>query len=201
MFKQKQFSIIILCILVLSISLQLSGCRTIATSSDYPFYADEQSLFDHADLIINGVVIKVNKPEKINIRIDKPSQAMDDGKALFTVSEIKVTDVIKGNVKAGDIIKVKQLGDKNGRAEESEIMYDGYFEKGGQYILFLMDFTSMIADMPYSTLSPMQGQIPIVDGKIKIFESNPLFKSGIPKDEFVAELKTKIDKIKLAKQG
>ena len=145
MTRYRQFCIIILCALILTNSLKLIGCRTIATRADYPFYADEQSLFDHADLIINGVVVKVNKPEKIDLNVHSAGEvAKEEDKTLVTVSEIKVTDVIKGNVKVGDFVQVKQLGDKNGMAEESEMKYDGYFKKDRQYVLFLMDFNYLI---------------------------------------------------------
>jgi len=59
-----------------------------------------------------------------------------------------------------------------------------------------MDFNYLIPGIPYSTLSPMQGQISIVDGLTKVNAVNPLYKSGVPINEFVADLKAKVDKAK-----
>lgn len=193
MLKQQRFIIISICALFLLSSFQLTGCNSAAMSADYPFYADEQSLISKADLIITGEVVKVNKAEKIDIRLDKTDRAANEkeDKVLYTVSEIKVIDVMKGDIKAGDIIKVKQLGDKNGWAEESLLKFDGYFKKGNQYVLFLSVYTN--PDIPFDTLNPEQGQINIVDGVTKVHEINTLFKSGIPIAEFAAELKTKIN--------
>lgn len=191
MFKQKQVFTVILCTLILLSMFQMIGCGSSRMSADYPFYRDEQSLINKADLIITGKVIKVNKAEKINIKSDRTSQGKDEEeKILYTVSEIEVLDVIKGSVKVGDIVRVKQLGDKNGIAEQSLLKYDGYFKKGSQYVLFLSVYDN--PDSPLSTLNSMQGQINFEDGKTKVNEINPLYKSGIPKDEFVAGLKSRM---------
>ena len=190
--KLKCFILGMFCLLAVSGLFQLTGCGSVSMHADYPFYSNEQSLIDKADLIITGEVVKVNKAEKINIKSDRTSQGTnEDEKILYTVSEIKVVDVMKGNVKVGDIIKVKQLGDKNGAAEASLAKYDGYFKEKSQYVLFLSVYEN--PDSPFETLNPEQGQINIKDGKTKVNEINTLFKSGIPKDEFVAELKAKID--------
>ena len=192
MHKLKRLLLGMICILAISGIFQLTGCSSISMSADYPFYADEQSLIDKADLIITGEVIKVNKAAKINIKSDRASQGTnEDEKILYTVSEIRVLYVMKGDVKASDIIKVKQLGDKNGAAEESLLKYDGYFKKDSQYVLFLSVYDN--PDSPLSTLNPIQGQINIVDGKTRVNELNPLYKTGILIDEFVAELKAKIN--------
>lgn len=191
MHKPARLLLGIVSLLAISVIFLSTGCNSISIHADYPFYNDEQSLIDKADLIITGEVIKVNKATKINIKSDRTSQGTnDDEKILYTVSEIEVVDVIKGNVKAGDIIKVKQLGDKNGAAEASLIKYDGYFKKNYQYVLFLTVYEN--PSSPFETLNPEQGQINIVDGKIMVNEVNTLFKSGITKDDFVVELKTKI---------
>ena len=194
MLKQKRFMIITLCALFLLSSFQLTGCGSAVMSADYPFYEDEQSFFNHADLIITGEVVKVNKAEEIDIRIDKANRASNrNDDVLYTVSEIRAIDVMKGNIKTGDIIKVKQLGDKNSMAEEFLLKNDGYFKKNNQYVLFLGVFDN---EIPSETLNPEQGQINIIDGVTKVYEINPLFKSGIPIDEFVAELKTKVNSYK-----
>ena len=195
MIKQKRYYLLILFILAISGTFQLTGCGSVGIHADYPFYADEQSLIDKADLIITGVVVNVHKPEKIDLTVRSSGEvANEEDKTLVTVSEIEVIDVIKGDVKVGDIIEVKQLGDKNGMAEEYEMKVDGYFKKDSQYVLFLMDFNDLIPGIPYSTLSPMQGQIKIVDGKTEVNELNALYKSGENSDEFVKALKEKVNK-------
>ncbi len=194
MFKVKKSKLIIFCTLITICAFQLVGCGSRnLIHADYPFYEDEQSLFNRADIIITGEVVKVNKADKININGDKVKKGTDEeDKIKYTVSEVKVIEVIKGDVKTGDIVKVKQLGDKEGIADAELIKYDGYLTKNMQYVLFLKGYSDINSEIPYSTLNPIQGQLDIVNDKVKVNELNKLFKSDILLGEFVSELKNKI---------
>lgn len=183
----KKFRTILIFVLIALCIFQLFGCQVRnLIQADYPFYDNEKELFNHADNIIFGEIVKVYNPEKIDINMDKTKQANEEDKVLYTVSDVKVLDVIKGIVKVGDIVKVKQLGDEHGNADSELFKHGGYFKKGSQYILFLKGYTD--SEIPYSTLNPIQGQIEMIEDKTKVNELNKLFQNNKTKDEFINEL-------------
>lgn len=152
-----------------STSVEKSGLPT--SYADYPSY-DENSLITEADTIIIGEVIKTNDPEKINV---KRGKNRDSKPTYFTyiVSDIKVHKVIKGNVKIGDIVKIKQMENEEGL---------DYFQKASRSMFFLKGFPD---NVPYSTLNPFQGHIKIVNGKGQLHKDNKLFKDGISEEELI----------------
>lgn len=124
----------ILCSFVLA--LQLTGCSMEQSSASYPMYADEDAIINTADIIVLGEVVKENKAQKININPNKnrTEKEKEDDLVIYTVSDVKVSEVIKGNVKVGDVIQIKQLGDKDGIGNREVLNNGGYYKKGSQFL-------------------------------------------------------------------
>lgn len=168
---------------LISISL-ITGCSNENKAHEfYPSYSYE-SLLEISDIIVTGEVIKSHKAEKINVGKKIKGNNAESITSTYTVCDVKIIDVIKGNVKTGDIIQVKQLGNKNGAKNEQVEKY-GYFKENNEYVLFLTTFEE---GMPYSTLSPVQGHLNIIDNEIIVNKDNKLFKN-MEKNDFLREIK------------
>ncbi len=181
---KKIFILLIVCITCMVIVL---GCskqnneETInsAVHADYTIYEDENSLIDTADTIIIGKVVEIHEPDEIVIGKASHTPDSKDLSLVYTVSDVEIQKVIKGNYKAGDIIKVKQLGDITNPQYENSVKY---YNQNSKNIFFLMTFP----ETPASVLNPIQGQIELVDDdKIKIDKENKLFSNAKNKDDIV----------------
>lgn len=162
--------------IITAISLQLASCGSNTQNASYASYPNETDLMKKADIVINGEITKVNKAERIIISADKKESA------IYTVSDVKVIEVIKGNVKVGDTIKVKQLGD----VEKDK---GNYYKTGEKYILFLATFEDILPGTPYEELSPFEGNINVSDGTTKVHPKNKLFKNNEKKEDVINKLK------------
>lgn len=178
-------------------------------ATDYPVY-DKDSILNESDIIVIGKVEKIKGTMKLfpKILLDESLSQEEKEIALsevqqnpmiYTVSEIKVDKVLKGNLQEGEVIEVKQLGGKlNGREvifEDEEI-----FEEGSTRVFFLKDYRDEIGeDMPFSTVNPIQGDIEIVNGKLKNkeeIEGNKeiqIAEEGISVKEFIDYVKSKVE--------
>jgi len=193
---KKQIVLIFFCILLLG-SFSLSGCGVNATiSSDYPYYSDIDSLLKEADIIIVGDIVKSNKAQKININADKEKAKLnrEEDLEIYTVSDVKIKEVIKGDLKEGNSIKIKELGDKDGIADSEIVKNGGYLKDNTEHIFFLKSYENIIPGMPYSLLNPIQGRIGFVDDKAKVFSDNTLFKDSANKIDVLKEIKDKVKK-------
>ena len=112
---------------------------------------------------------------------------------VYTVSEVKVIEVIKGKYSTGDIIKIKQYG---GAYKDREYSMDGiqYFQKGERHIFFLQSYE----DAPSSTINPQQGDMLIEAGKIKARNKVQFIKDNISEDLAVKALKERIEALKVS---
>lgn len=161
------------------------------THADFPYFNDTDSLVENADTIIDGKVIKEEGVKTININLSDNTD--EDLYAKYTVFQIEVLDVIKGDLKAGDIIEIKQLGDKNGIKNE-EIEKAGYFAKDQECVFFLVSYKNINTDMPYSTLNPSQGSVTFTDNRSQVVSENKLIKDNIDKEKVIADLKDRVEK-------
>ncbi len=125
---------------------------------DYPYYPDVESITNASDVIIVGEVVSARNVK--DIIVDTTIDKKDKDKTPYTISTIKVNEVIKGNVKVGDIITVKQLGDYKSKPEETLYKMDGYLKKGTTELMFLCGYENS----PYSPVNPAQGVIDVKDG-------------------------------------
>ena len=154
---------------------------------DYEYYYSYDSADKKVDLAFTGVIEKVYPQEKIIIGEWKDittgnSEPISD---IFIVSDIKVDKVIKGNCKAGDIIKVKQIR-----------VLQKYFEVAEKYVFFLASYDDSKMKVPCSPINPEQGSIPIEKGKIKKLNSAQFIKPGVTEEKLVAKMKEKENQLK-----
>jgi len=133
---------------------------------DYEIFDSIKELSKVSTIIIKGEVTRVHAPEIIKLA-DLP-----DGKTLeyvFTVSDVRVIETMKGDIKAGETIQVKQYG---GLYKGAEYRTDApeLFVENMQGIFFLDTYDAV----PASCINPTQGFLKIVDGKIKIPNYKPI---------------------------
>lgn len=202
----------ILCFLVsFVIAVSFFGCSNTSKSSeedtkgkiimhaDWPTYSDTSSLITASNTIIRGEVVAVDNEQKLQKKFDFPDRISKEeqerlekseaGYDVVTVSDVKVTKAIKGDIKEGTIIKVYQLG---GKDKNREIVLDGleYYSKGDRNLFFLLN-----VDGIYSTLNPTQGEIKLIDKKAQINKNNKLFKSGLSEEELISVLEKEVQKL------
>lgn len=194
--NKKKIETFLFCTIFAISSITFVGCsQKLSQHSDYEYFNDDKSLISNSDVIISGIILKVNKAEKININTDSIVRSKNNEQDLqtYTVSEVKVSEVLKGDVKIGDTLKIKQLGDKDGIVEDSIIKNGGYFKNNSEHIFFLKSYKNIVSGMPYSVLNPSQGDVELVNNSIKVHPENILYKNGTSKNEFIKILKGKIN--------
>jgi len=186
----KKIIYLLFCFILLGVTL--SACNSKKVMLDYVSF-DETSIITYPDWIIIGEVVSVQS-EKVNVADSDPITKKQIGSDLvtYTVSEIKVLEVVKGDLNVGDIVKVKQRGDEKHQPDKDVIAGPGYLIKGAQDFLFLKE----CPNTPNNLINPWQGVIEIKDAKTKLNPSNNFFQSDISKDEFVKQLKEKVQYLK-----
>ncbi len=122
---------------------------------DYPYYPDVQSLTEAADVIVVGEVVKAREVKQL--MVDRTANKKDKETTPYTLSELKVLEVIKGDVSVGDIITVKQLGDYKKHPEKTLYDVDGYLKTQQKQLAFLVAY----AESPYSAVNPAQGIVEV----------------------------------------
>ena len=167
--------------------------RQIASGS-YTYYNNYDELDSRANLVLVGEVIKVNPPEELQISSNNETQ-------VFTVSQFRVDKAIKGNIKRGDIVEVKQYGGNYNGVDylESEAG-SNYFQLGERHLLFLESYEECEWYSPCSLINPLQGNIIISNGKTKRTNNYQFINDSVPEDTLVKAIKEKVDKIKVEKE-
>lgn len=163
----------ILGVVVLSIALTLLICTSLLPKpmfhGDYPYYPDVESITNAADVIIVGEVVTARNVK--NLMVDKTPNKSDKEAIPYTLSTVKVTNVIKGNVNIGDVITIKQLGDYKNKPEATLHEMDGYLMKQTEQLMFLCEYE----DTPYSPVNPAQGIVGVKDGVLHSNSKYSLF--------------------------
>jgi hypothetical protein len=168
------------CVLVLLLvmcTIVASGCTKSKSIADYKNYTNLDTMVTDSDTIVIGQVINTSKNENITIGQKTKTSAQ------YTVLDIKVIDVMKGEVKKGDILKVKQ------RENETTQEKAGFLEKEEKYLLFLEDYENT----PSSLLNPYQGYIKIKENDFEINKMNNM--SQLLSIKTVDELKNMLNNI------
>lgn len=127
---------------------------------EYPYYPDVQSITQKSDVIVAGAVVTARQVQKLTV--DKTPDKVEKEAIPYTISTIRVTEVIKGDVSPGDLITVKQLGDYVKKPEAALNEMDGYLKKDSSQLLFLCQYE----DSPYSPVNPAQGIVEIEENGI-----------------------------------
>lgn len=165
--------------------------------ADYMYYQNYDQVDKRADTVIIGDVIKVDDPKQVVV--GKTTNTIT-GEAepisyIYTVSEVKVSKVIKGKSLPGDIIKVKQLGGSYKETEYDEHNMYGtvYYQAGDRYLFFLESYENS----PSSTINPQQGDMLIKDGKIIARNKIQFVKDNVSENQAVKALKKRVEELKV----
>jgi hypothetical protein len=154
-------------VVVLSIALALLICISFLPKpmfhGDYPYYPDVESITNAADVIIVGEVVTAREVK--NLMVDKTPNKADKEATPYTLSTVKVIDVIKGDIDIGDVLTIKQLGDYKNKPEATLHEMDGYIVNGTEQLMFLCEYE----DTPYSPVNPAQG---IMEVRNDVLHSN-----------------------------
>lgn len=162
---KKRTFVIILAILVLFLALFLilrPNKDTPVILGDWPYYPDVENITKAADVIIIGDVVSAKSVEQIKISEKRPEDLKTN--LPYTISTVKVSRVLKGDINVGDVISVRQMGDHKRRPESTLQRINGYLSKNQECLMFLAEFD----DLPYAPLNPGQGIIWIKEG-IKLY--------------------------------
>lgn len=149
-------------------------------TADYHIYNSIEELKSSSPIIIVGSINNLKKSKEVNLTKDGSI------KSKFSISEVVVEDVIKGDIKIGDTIKVKQS------EEEETAKKVGYFKKDEKYILFLSTFDDIDPNIPASLMNPIQGQVLVDKDDRLVFNKDNIIKEfeNIQLEEFLKKLKT-----------
>jgi hypothetical protein len=174
--------------------LSVNKSTSATSSASYAYFENYDQADEMADTIIIGDVIKVNELEELitgestnTITGEKVSMSH-----VFTVSEIKVNKAIKGNYSPGDIIQVKQYGGLY-KGTKYSISGENYFKSGERHIFFLQSYKN---NSPCSPINPQQGDMLIVDGKMKKTNNIQLINDNVSETQAEKALKDKIENLK-----
>lgn len=130
---------------------------------DYMVYNSIKELSDVSTVIIKGQVIKVHVPAIIRLAVFPNGTTLED---VFTVSDVRVMETLKGDMQPGEIIQVKQRG---GLYEGKMYTPDApeLFTQNMRGIFFLETYEGS----PAACINPTQGFLKIVDGVIEVHDS------------------------------
>lgn len=160
-------------IVVLSMALALVICTSLLPKpmfhGDYPYYPDVESITSAADGIIVGEVLTARDVK--NLMVDKTPNKTDKEATPYTLSTVRVINVIKGDMNIGDVITIKQLGDYMNKPEATLHEMDGYLMKETEQLMFLCKYDSS----PYSPVNPAQGMVEVKDGMLHSNNKYSLF--------------------------
>lgn len=159
--KKIATTLIVICFsLVISTVIVIKSMPKPMFHGDYPYYSDVDSIVQASDVIIVGDVISAREVK--DLMVDRSLNKTDKETIPYTLSTVKIVTVIKGNVKVGDVITIKQLGDYKNKPEETLYEMDGYLTKDTEHLMFLCEYNNS----PYSSVNPAQGIIEVRNGTL-----------------------------------
>ena len=159
---QKKYTIVVsvLISLILAFFISINLFPRPMFHGDYPYYPDVESITRAADTIIVGEVVTAKNVQKL--MVDRTPNKNNKETVPYTISTVRVKEVIKGNVNVGDVITIKQLGDYKNKPEETLHQTDGYLSKATDQLMFLCEYE----DSPYSPVNPAQGIVEVKNGTL-----------------------------------
>ena len=150
--------------------LLAAGCDALAgpgeSIADYPAYPSGAELVAAADVIVHGTALDARDdtlypdpptgtdPAR-NPQAGVPENEREASGVAVTITRVKVTEVLKGDVRAGDVIEVSQL---RGEQNTTDLAEDA------EYALLLAGFG---AGRPFSPVNPTQGVYEVRDGELR----------------------------------
>lgn len=158
--------------------LVLCSCNrgiTVQYKAEYRNFENITDMATSADAVFAGKIIN-KKVEVINIESKEVGDEYrnplkegvkanpDDGNFVYTVYEVKISEVFKGTLEKDNTIEVKILGGEIGK--DKYIDTDVAFSVQEEVIFFVKMFENK--NMPCSLINPIQGYYKVVgDGIIK----------------------------------
>ncbi|MEU1278589.1 hypothetical protein [Streptomyces sp. NPDC005805] len=173
----------------------------IAYEADYPAFDSLDAIVKEADTIVKGTVIGSTVKElmpEVSTEGDpltNPQAGLSEEEAgevepvVITVSTVKVSEVLAGDVKAGDTVEVSQLGGRLDETTYREEHTTTLAKDGTQYVLMLADHGD---SSPYDLLNPEQALYTVgTDGTVQ-----PAAEGGFEEAGTVAGLKDRAARVK-----
>lgn len=173
----------------------------IAYEADYPAFDSLDAIVREADAIVKGTVIGSTVKElmpEVSTEGDpltNPQAGLSAEEAgevepvVITVSTVKVSEVLAGDVKAGDTVEVSQLGGTLGATTYREEHTTTLAKDGTQYVLMLADHGDA---SPYDLLNPEQALYTVGTGGTV----QPAAEAGFEDAGTVAGLKDRVARVK-----
>ena len=134
--------------------------------TDYPYYQTFEDMMDKADSIFEGEVltsaaysIDLNAGDDFMKPLHDNEQPANDD-FVYTVYEINVLTVYKGELDINARIKIKVLGGVVGNDVYTDLK-SVRFEDGNKFMFLTVSFTNEL--MPWSLINPEQGYYQIID--------------------------------------
>ncbi|HYN93482.1 MAG TPA: hypothetical protein VES42_06505 [Pilimelia sp.] len=118
--------------------------------ADWQVFDSTDALFESAGLVVEATIARPGVTDELHIGGEP------DETSVYTIFEVAVTRVLKGDAAVGDRFKVKQLGgelDGVKHIDEETV----YLAPQKSYLLFLETYP----DSPASLLNPIQAQFPL----------------------------------------
>lgn len=147
----------------------------------YPMYETAADLSAAADVVVKGEVIASAVKELGTLEELTGEDAADpelnpggstaksETLLVYTVHQVRVTEVVKGDVAVGSVIEVKELGGTLG--DTKFLTPEGtLLGKGGEYLLFLKTFDGS----PASLLNPIQSTYAYKDERLVSMDGNSI---------------------------
>lgn len=156
--------------------------------ADYAYYENSKEMVRFSDVIVVGKVLKDQQVEELNINSDKNR---NPNLFIFTISDFEVREVLKGDIKPKETIRIKQIG---GELKGKKLVAEGerYLQKDKEYILFLEYYRE---SEPLALINPTQGFIQLENEKTLTSSDNNVFSKGLDKNSFLSAIKTDIASI------
>ncbi|MBS4031602.1 MAG: hypothetical protein KGZ63_09305 [Clostridiales bacterium] len=179
---RKTICFILLCLLLVGCSAGKEVMPEIVYQGHYDYYNSTNELIETADIIVLGRVESQNV-EIINIGVG--DQRDESAEFVYTVSNISVQKVLKGNFKEEETIRVKQLGGTlNGQVYREE--GTEFFKKNRPYLFFLADFQSEY-NTPFEVLNPTQGHLEFANDEAVFTADSPFKGKGLENQQAIFE--------------
>ena len=193
--KKIILTLVIICLLITGgvLAGKSISANSAGSACDWRMYNNSDQLIDAASLIVKGSIEKVYPSEDIVIgeAVNAETGEMKAIKSLYTVVDVRVIKVYKGNVKEGDIIQVKQWGgidkDKHFAVRDVE-----YYKPNEKRFFFLETYDD---GTPASPLNGLQGDFKITNGKIKLRDPNKLFDGVVDENGMDTIIDTTVKKL------
>lgn len=143
------------------------------------------SLVDTSSTIVTGEIIKDGIPRVINEMIGEDREE-NPWYFLYTISYLRVEQVIKGEVNPGDIIRIRQLGGSHGDLI-IEVFPEFDYLQTGQYGVFFLYFST--EECMSASMNRYHGFVEITDGKISYNDPFAMFEYGMSEEALIYLLK------------